>query len=231
MNADIPDTTQLRTRLTVVMFGTMYNPPAFREQRADVLRDAIRSHPLATLITSGSAGLIANVLPFNLRMTAQGDVLCAHVAKANGQLVDLRQGAQALVIFQGPQAYISPSWYPTKKEHGKVVPTWNYVIVQVWGVPKIRDDRDWLFDQLSELTTVHEAKRPEPWHVNDAPSDFIEAQMQGIVGLEIPISRIEGKWKVSQNQPMENRIGVAAGLLVDGKQALGAEVTSRANGD
>lgn len=126
----------------------MYNPPAFREERAEVLRDAVRSHPLATLITSGSAGLIANVLPFNLRMTAKGDVLCAHLAKANDQLADLKLGAQALVIFQGPQAYITPSWYPTKKQHGKVVPTWNYVVVQAWGVPKIREDRDWLFHQL-----------------------------------------------------------------------------------
>jgi len=209
----------------------MYNQPAFREQRTEVLRDAIRSHPLATLITSGSAGLIANVLPFNLRVTAQGDLLCAHLAKANDQLVDLRHGAQALVIFQGPQAYITPSWYPTKKQHGKVVPTWNYVIVQVRGVPKIRDDRDWLFDQLSELTSAHESKRREPWHVNDAPSDFIEGQLKGIIGLEIPIDHIEGKWKVSQNQPMENRIGVVEGLLIDGKKALGAEVKSRANGD
>jgi transcriptional regulator len=226
-----PDATTLRTFLTVGMRRVMYNPPAFREERTEVLRDAVRSHPLATLITSGSAGLIANVLPFNLRMTAQGDVLCAHLAKANDQLVDLKLGAQALVIFQGPQAYITPSWYPTKKQHGKVVPTWNYVVVQAWGVPKIREDRDWLFHQLSELTTAHEAKRREPWHVNDAPSDFIEGQIKGIVGLEIPIDRIEGKWKVSQNQPMENRMGVAAGLLTDGRQALGAEVKSRANGN
>lgn len=105
------------------------------------------------------------------------------------------------------------------------------MIQPVWGVPKIRDDHDWLFDQLSELTSPHEAKRTEPWHVNDAPSDFIDGQLKGIVGLEIPMDRKEGKWKVSQNQPMENRIGVAAGLLEDGKRALGAEVCWRANSD
>lgn len=221
--------TTLRTCRTVGMRRKMYNPPAFREERTEVLRDAIRSHPLATLITSGSAGLIANVLPFSLRTTDQGDMLCAHLAKANDQIADLKSGAQALVIFQGPQAYISPSWYPTKKQHGKVVPTWNYVVVQAWGVPKICEDRDWLLHQLSELTSAHEAERPEPWDVRDAPADYIEGQIKGIVGLEIPIDRIEGKWKVSQNQPMENQMGVAVGLQTDGKHALSAEVQSRAN--
>ncbi|MCG6119112.1 MAG: FMN-binding negative transcriptional regulator [Blastomonas sp.] len=208
----------------------MYSPPAFREQRIDVLREAIRSHPLATLITSGSAGLIANVLPFSLRTGAEGDVLCAHLAKANEQIVDLRAGEHALVMFQGPQAYVSPSWYRTKKQHGKVVPTWNYIVVQARGLPKVLDDRSWLLNQLSELTSTHEANRVDPWHVDDAPSDFIDGLLTGIVGLEIPIERMEGKWKVSQNQPLENSLSVAEGLQADGARALAAEVIARARG-
>jgi transcriptional regulator len=118
----------------------MYTPPAFREDRPEVLRELIRSHPLATLVTGGSGGLIANLVPFVLAKTSEGEVLRAHMARANEQFSSLREGAEALAVFQGPQAYISPSWYATKKEHGKVVPTWNYVVVQVWGRPQVIED-------------------------------------------------------------------------------------------
>jgi transcriptional regulator len=207
----------------------MYRPPAFREDRLDILREAIRMHPLATLITSGSSGLIANVVPFSLRTGPDGDVLCAHLAKANEQIADLSEQTAALIMFQGPQAYMTPSWYPTKQEHGRVVPTWNYVIVQAWGLPRVIDDREWIHDQLTELTAANESKRVEPWSIEDAPKDFIEAQMKGIVGLEIPIDRLEGKWKASQNQPIPNRIGVAQGLKDDGHRALATEVITRAS--
>ncbi|MCW4463780.1 FMN-binding negative transcriptional regulator [Sphingomonas sp. BT-65] len=208
----------------------MYRPPAFREDRLDILHDAIRAHPLGTLITGGPSGLIANVLPFSLRADPGGDVLRAHLAKANEQIVDLRAGTPALVMFQGPQAYVSPSWYPTKQDHGKVVPTWNYVIVQAWGTPAIIDDSKWVLDQIGELTAAHESERPEPWNVTDAPETFIAAQLKGIVGLELPIERIKGKWKTSQNQPEPNRLGVIDGLRRDGHHALADAVSAQATG-
>lgn len=207
----------------------MYRPPAFREDRLDVLRDAIRAHPLGTLITSGTSGLMANVLPFSIVTTAGGDVLRAHLSKANQQLLDLREQAPTLVLFQGPQAYISPSSYPTKLEHGKVVPTWNYVIVQVWGTPNVIDDHGWLRGQIDELTEAHESKRAEPWKVMDAPAPFVDAQLKGIVGLEVPVSRIVGKWKVSQNQPEENQRGVIAALRSEGFDELADEVADRSS--
>jgi transcriptional regulator len=159
---------------------------------------------------------MANVVPFNLHSGTDGDVLRAHMAKANAQLDDLREQAPTLVLFQGPQAYVSPSWYPTKKELGKVVPTWNYVIVQARGTPIVIDDQEWILSQINELTYAHESARDESWQVADAPKEFVKAQLKGIAGLEIPIERIEGKWKVSQNQPEHNRAGVAAGLRSDG---------------
>ena len=206
----------------------MYRPPAFREDRPDVLHAAIRAYPLATLVTHGASGLAANLVPFTLA-AEPGDrgVLRTHLARANPQLADLRDGVEALVIFQGPQAYVSPSWYPTKKEHGKVVPTWNYVIVQVWGTPKVVDDGDWLLAQISELTSTHESNRAQPWKVSDAPESYVAAQLRGIVGLEVPIARIEGKWKVSQNQPEQNQTGVIAGLRSEGFDDLAEIVLER----
>lgn len=190
----------------------MYTPSAFREDRPGVLRDLIRKHPLATLVTGGRDGLTANLVPFVLLTTAEGDLLRAHMARANEQFASLREGGEALVIFQGPEAYVSPTWYPSKKEHGKVVPTWNYVVVQAWGKPRVVEDRDWLLEQINMLTTAQEAGRRDPWTVADAPADYIDAQIRGIAGVEIPVSRIEGKWKASQNQPKANRRGVAQGL-------------------
>ena len=195
----------------------MYIPPMFREARAEVLHALIRAHPLASLVTHGAGGLTANLVPFILVAGEGGpDILRCHLARGNGQLADLRDGAEALVIFQGPQAYISPSWYPTKREHGKVVPTWNYIVVQAWGRPRVMDDADWLTAQIGALTTLQESGRAEPWSVADAPEPFIESQLRGIVGVELPIDRIEGKWKVSQNQPEANRRGVAEGLRGEG---------------
>jgi len=195
----------------------MYIPQMFREERPQVLHGLIRAQPLATLVTHGANGLTANLLPFILVPGDGGpDILRAHLARGNEQLVDLRDGAEALVIFQGPQAYISPSWYPTKREHGKVVPTWNYIVVQAWGRPGVIEEAGWLLGQIGALTTSQEGDRAEPWSVADAPEDFIATQLRGIVGVELPIDRIEGKWKASQNQPEGNRQGVVEGLRAEG---------------
>ena len=190
----------------------MYRPPHFREDRLDVLHALMRAHPLATLVTAGPEGLVANHIPFLIEEGGAFGVMHAHLARANPQLELLRAGAQALVIFQGPEAYISPSWYATKAQTHKVAPTWNYVAVHCWGTPRVIDDPAWLRDQIGRLTRSQEQGRAESWAVEDAPEDFIAAQIRGIAGLEIPIARIEGKWKVSQNRSDADRAGVAAGL-------------------
>jgi transcriptional regulator len=205
----------------------MYVPPAFREDRPEVLRALIRTHPLATLVTVGADGLTANLTPFILVETPEGDVLRAHMARANDQFESLRTGAEALVVFQGPQTYITPAWYATKAEHGKVVPTWNYAMVQAWGTPQVIDDADWVLAQVTALTTAQESRRAEPWAVTDAPETYVAAQLRGIVGLEIPIRRIEGKWKVSQNQPEANRRSVVSGLRGAAKDEMADLVEER----
>ncbi|MGF7150657.1 transcriptional regulator [Sphingomonas zeicaulis] len=194
----------------------MYRPPAFREDRPDHLHAAIRAYPLATLVTHGAGGLSANLLPFLLVTDDAGATLLqSHLARANPQLADLRAGAEALLIFRGPDAYVSPNWYPTKQENGRVVPTWNYVTVQAWGVPRVIEDQGWLRRQIVALTTQKERGQPLPWSVEDAPAGFIEGQLKGIAGVEILVDRIEGKWKASQNHPAANRAGVIAGLKAD----------------
>jgi transcriptional regulator len=205
----------------------MYRPPAFREDRQETLHDLIDAHRLGTIVTHGPEGLVANLIPFTLDRT-QGErgVLRAHMAKGNDQFASLASGAETLVIFQGPEAYITPGWYPSKQEHGKVVPTWNYAVVQAWGRPTVIDDADWLLAQISELTHTQEAQRAEPWAVADAPPTYVASQLKGIFGIEIPIERIEGKWKVSQNRPEGDRVGVASGLALEG-EAVMAELVAR----
>jgi transcriptional regulator len=199
----------------------MYQPPHFREDRLDVQHDLIRSHPLGLLITSGPGGLMANPIPFLIDAAAseRGTLLC-HVARANPQWRELAAVPECLVVFQGPQDYVTPSWYATKRETGKVVPTWNYATVHAWGKPTVIDDADWLRRQIESLTQAREASRPEPWQVDDAPAAFVAAQIKGIIGVEIPIDRIEGKWKVSQNRPEPDRAGVAAGYREQGASGI-----------
>ena len=194
----------------------MYCPPLFREDRLDVQHEFIRTHPLGLLISSGPSGLLANLLPFELKTGgSERGVLHAHMARANSQWRELDNQA-VLVVFRGTDAYVSPSLYTTKKETGKVVPTWNYTMVQARGTAKLQDhDDQWLGAQLKALTTGREAARPNPWAVTDAPRDYIEAQMKHIIGLEIEIAALEGKWKVSQNQPESNRRSVVAGFSGD----------------
>jgi transcriptional regulator len=191
----------------------MYQPPHFREDDLAVQHALIKAHPLGLLVTFGSDGLEANPIPFVLEASASSlGTLKAHLSRANPQWRNFDPAQEALVVFQGPETYITPSWYAAKREHGKVVPTWNYAIVQARGRLTIRDDPDWLLQQITTMTDMHEAPRPEPWNVNDAPAPFVAAQLKGIVGIEIEITRIEGKWKVSQNRPEADRLGVSAGL-------------------
>jgi transcriptional regulator len=199
----------------------MYQPPHFREDRLDVQHDLIRSHPLGLLITSGPGGLMANPIPFLIDSGAsEGGTLLCHMARANPQWRELAAVEECLVVFQGPQDYVTPSWYATKRETGKVVPTWNYATVHAWGKPAVIDDPDWLRRQIESLTQAREASRPEPWQVDDAPAAFVTAQIKGIIGVEIPIGRIEGKWKVSQNRPEPDRAGVAAGYREQGEAGI-----------
>ena len=193
----------------------MYQPPHFKEDRLDIQHALIKAHPFGLLISSGVEGLEANGVPFLVdAATAPLGILRTHVARANSQWKNLN-GQNVLVVFQGPQTYISPSLYETKRETGKVVPTWNYVIVQVKGVASVHEDHAWLSAQIRALTQTHEAGRVAPWAVDDAPERYIESQMNGIVGVEISITSIEGKWKVSQNRPEADRRGVAEGLSKD----------------
>lgn len=197
----------------------MYLPEHFQEDRPDVLHQLIRAYPFGLLVSTGPSGFLANGVPF-LFDPDRGTkgTLRAHVARANPHWEALRDAPSCLVIFQGPQAYITPSWYKTKQVTGKVVPTWNYVMVQVRGVARIFEDATWLRGQVDELTDTHEAAHETPWHTSDAPEPFVTAQLRGIVGIEIPVTAIEGKWKMSQNRNEDDRNGVAAGLSLAGPQ-------------
>lgn len=200
----------------------MYQPPHFQETRQDVLHGLIREHPLGLLISNGAEGPVANALPVLLDAEVPPNGrLRAHLAKANPQwrLLADNPASPVLVVFQGADAYVTPSWYETKRETGKVVPTWNYAIVQVRGRVKVIEDGDWLAQQISDLTVSQEGAREAPWAVTDAPPAFIQSQIKGIVGLEIEITDISGKWKVSQNRPAADRVGVAEGLGSEGSTA------------
>ena len=191
----------------------MYQPPHHREDRLDVQHSLIESHPFGLLISTGAEGPVANALPFLLhRHTGRLGMLQAHMARANEQWKDL-DGQKVLTVFQGPQSYVSPSYYATKRETGKVVPTWNYAMVQARGLVKVRADAEWLDAQIDRLTSQHEGRRAHSWAVSDAPRSYIESQLRGIVGIAIDIETIEGKWKVSQNRQEADRRGVAEGLV------------------
>jgi transcriptional regulator len=201
----------------------MYNPAHFRETRVPVLHDLIRRHPLAALVTLGPDGLVANHIPMEVDPeSGPWGTLRGHVARANPVWQEAARDVDALAIFAGPQRYITPSWYPTKQESGRVVPTWNYAVVHARGPLRAIDDPAWLRDFVTRLTARHEAERRAPWHVTDAPADFIERQLGAIVGIEIPLRRLEGKWKVSQNRAATDRVGVVAGLREGGEPAAHA---------
>lgn len=191
----------------------MYLPSHFVQPDALALRALMREHPLATLITHGAQGLDANPVPLLwLDDGSAHGLLRGHVARANPVWRDTPQGSEVLAVFHGADAYISPNWYATKRESGKVVPTWNYAVVHARGPLRIVEDAAWLRELLMALTQTHEATQPRPWTLNDAPVDYIERMLGAIVGIELPLSSLQGKWKASQNQPAVNRAGVAAGL-------------------
>ena len=190
----------------------MYTPPAFREDDPAELVRVMRDARLATLVTVTAEGLQATPLPlFIVETEGEFGTLYGHVARANPQW-RLAPTGEALAIFMGPDAYITPAWYTAKVETGKVVPTWNYSAVHAYGPVEFFEDRDRLLDAVSRLTSLHEAGRAVPWAVSDAPEAFVESQLKGIVGVRMPISRIEGKKKLSQNRSEQDRIGVAEGL-------------------
>jgi transcriptional regulator len=191
----------------------MYLPPVFRIEKLADQHEAMRRHPLATLITRSGDSVVADHIPFMIDpKRGEKGVLRAHVARANPLWRAHPRDGEALVVFAGTDHYITPSWYATKRETGKVVPTWNYVAVHAWGPLEVFDDPLWLREQIAALTTLHEAERASPWAVTDAPADFLASQIKGIVGIEVPIARIEAKVKVSQNRPDADRQGVIEGL-------------------
>lgn len=194
----------------------MYEPSHFKVEDRAQLHAVIRQHPLATLVTAGEGGLLANPVPFVLHADAgENGVLRAHLARPNVQWKAIAAGAETLVIFTGVERYVTPAWYATKQENGKVVPTWNYVTVQVRGPARAIHDPGWLQAQLESLTRQQEAPRAEPWAITDAPAPFIAAQARGIVGVEIEIASIIGKFKLSQNRREDDKLGVLNGLSAD----------------
>ena len=188
----------------------MYIPPSNAESSPEVMLGFIEAHPFGALVTAGAEGLFATHLPFVLDR-ARG-VLQGHVARANPHHREGYAGTEALVIFTGPDAYITPAWYAAKAEHGRVVPTWNYVAVHVHGPVRFIDDPSFLRPHLEALTRQHEAGREHPWSVSDAPAEFIAGLERAIVGVEVTISRLEGKWKMSQNRSSADIDGVVRGL-------------------
>jgi transcriptional regulator len=209
----------------------MYLPAHFEESRPDVLHEAMRRHPLGLLVTTRPDGPAADPVPFLLDTgPAPNGTLRAHIARANPLWREARTDIDSLVVFQGPQAYVSPGWYPSKHEHGKVVPTWNYVMVQARGRLRIVDDAAWLHALVEQLTHTHEAPMAKPWAVSDAPADYVSSMLRAIVGLEIEIRSIVGKWKVSQNRARPDREGVAQGLSASDDadaMAMAREVAAR----
>jgi len=191
----------------------MYLPSHFEETRVEVLHQLIREHTLGVLVTLGPEGLNANHIPFEVEPTpAPLGTVRGHVARSNPVWRDFSRDVEALLVFQGPQAYVTPSRYPTKRETGKVVPTYNYIVVHAYGPLRVVEDRAWLRELVERLTTRHEAARPQPWKISDAPGDYIENMLGAIVGIEIRVSKLLGKWKASQNRPPVDREGVVRGL-------------------
>jgi transcriptional regulator len=186
----------------------MYVPSHFAEDRADVLQAAIRAHPLAALVVAASDGLVANHIP--MLLSADGAMVRGHVARANP--VWREAGSAAIAMFMGPQSYVSPNLYPSKHGDPRVVPTWNYVTVHVHGRLAVFEDRERLRELVTALTDVHEAPRDSQWRVTDAPAAYIDGLLGAIVGIEIPVERIEGKWKMSQNRAARDRDAVMDAL-------------------
>ena len=206
----------------------MYLPAHFAETRVEVLHEAIRHAGLATLVTTGGGGLDASHVPLLLD-PEPGPLgrLVGHVARGNPQWSATPEASRALAILLGPDAYVTPSWYATKRQTGKVVPTWNYLAIHAHGTVRFFQERERLLDVVTRLTDQHERGRPRPWRVTDAPADYLDGMLEGIVGVELTITRLEGKWKVSQNRSGADRRGVAEGLEREGRVAMAQLVRGR----
>lgn len=205
----------------------MYIPPIFKEDDLQKIADLVRDHPLGLVVSSNmftSDGVvshdppgqgvvpIASPLPFFFTNDGDQPLLRSHMARANPHWEQLSRVDECLVVFQGENNYVSPSWYPSKDEHHRVVPTWNYEMVQMRGRPVLRESSDWLHEQVNHATNMFERNRAEPWHVTDAPDQFVDSQLRGIIGLEIVVTDIQAKWKMSQNKNKEDYEGVKRGL-------------------
>jgi transcriptional regulator len=201
----------------------LYRQPHFDETDSGAIRSLVAGHPLGMLITVGSDGISANHIPFLLdEQRGERGSLIGHVARNNALWRNHDPALEPLVVFQGPSAYISPNWYPTKQETHQVVPTYNYAVLHVYGQLIVHDDQKWLRGVVGKLTKAMEARQPEPWRMGQAPAAFIESQLDNIVGIELAISRVLGKWKMSQNRPVADREGAAAGLRASGDPAEAA---------
>ena len=201
----------------------MYVPSHFAEQRLDVLHQLMHDHPLGTLVTLTPDGLDACHIPFEIAPAsadAPHGTLRAHIARNNPLWRNASAALDALVVFQGPQAYITPSWYQEKAVSGKVVPTYDYATVHAYGRLRIIDDAAWLHALLARLSRLHEASRAQPWQLGDAPPDYIEKMLAAIIGIEIPLTRVIGSWKASQNRSQADRSTIAAGLRASGAAAM-----------
>jgi len=190
----------------------MYQPDHFRVEDVAEMHALMRARPFATLVSAGSAGLYASHLPTVLKDDGPYGVIECHLARANPHCRDLAEGGEALMIFQGPEGYITPNWYPSKAAHGKVVPTWNYAVVHATGRPEVMKEKAWLLRHVGELTAQQERTEAKPWALSDAPDSYIEVMLRGIVGFRFAITRLEGKWKMSQNREVNYREGVVQGL-------------------
>lgn len=209
----------------------MYVPNHFHESRLDIMQALMSDYPLATLVTLSTDGFNANHIPLHwINDDSDYGCLRGHVARANPVWKSTESNCEVLAIFQSENAYISPSWYATKQQTGKAVPTWNYAAVHAYGELRAVDDAVWIRNQLEAMTSRHEAAFPEPWAISDAPYDFIEKLIEQIVGIEISVTRLLGKWKVSQNQTAENQNSVIIGLNKFGKQEMAALVASKTFG-
>jgi len=205
----------------------VYVPEHFREDRIDVLHEAIRRIALGTLVTLGEAGLVASHVPMLVDAEPRPlGRLTGHIARANPQWRTHRPEVDALAVFTGPEAYITPAWYETKRQTGKVVPTWNYVAVHATGRLRFFDDAESLRRIVTRLTNTHEASRTEPWRVTDAPADFVDAMLKAIIGFELTLVALEGKWKMSQNRPEADRAGVVEGLTREGRSTEVAAIVA-----
>jgi len=192
----------------------MYIPPFNEEKVLSVLHSLIKSHPFGTWATLAHGEIVVDHIPFVLHETrGEFGTLVGHVAKANPIWHSFATDVESAIVFRGDQAYVTPSWYPTKHKHGKAVPTWNYVAVHAYGTPKVIEDPAWMLAHLNEITDIHESQQSLPWKVSDAPDEFIEKLMNMIVGIEIPISKLSGKWKLGQNRPRVDQLGLVAGLM------------------